>query len=388
MEKSSYTPNVFIFTRYYLPGFRAGGPIRSISNLVYHLERYIDFHIVTSDRDMGLSRHYNEVCLDTWIRNSENEVIYLSRLFFGFNLLSLILRNRKKSKVLYFNSFWDPMFTILPLIISKIFLNNCKVIIAPRGEFLDGALGVKRLKKNFYLWFFRSLGFVNNVVWHTTSYDECDAIRKLFKIDSNSIFQISNFSRIADKDIMKKGFLSGDTLRIVFLSRISPKKNLAFALSIISRLEFPTIFNIYGVIDDVEYWNYCQKLISQMNNHVIVIYHGSVDNRFVLDIFSDNDVFFLPTKSENFGHAIVESLLAGTPVLLSDKTPWRNLSSFGVGWDLPLNSDEVFLSTLNSYYSDLINGVSISRYNISQWINNRINHQYLINDYKIGRAHV
>ena len=49
-----------------------------------------------------------------------------------------------------------------------------------------------------------------------------------------------------------------------------------------------------------------------------------------------NDLFFLPTRGENFGHVIAEALSVGTPVLISDQTPWRKLAAVGLGHDLPL----------------------------------------------------
>jgi glycosyltransferase involved in cell wall biosynthesis len=44
----------------------------------------------------------------------------------------------------------------------------------------------------------------------------------------------------------------------------------------------------------------------------------------------------LPSRGENFGHIVPEAWAAGCPVLVSDRTPWRNLAQQGVGWDLPL----------------------------------------------------
>jgi len=39
-------------------------------------------------------------------------------------------------------------------------------------------------------------------------------------------------------------------------------------------------------------------------------------------------------------------LQAGTPVLISDQTPWKNLEYLKVGWDLPLESQEQFVKTI------------------------------------------
>ena len=76
-------------------------------------------------------------------------------------------------------------------------------------------------------------------------------------------------------------------------------------------------------------------------------YPGSADHEQVPQIIERYDLFFLPTLGENYGHVIAEALTAGTPVLLSDATPWRNLNSHGIGWDIPLNAGEdVFLKTI------------------------------------------
>jgi glycosyltransferase involved in cell wall biosynthesis len=48
--------------------------------------------------------------------------------------------------------------------------------------------------------------------------------------------------------------------------------------------------------------------------------------------------FYLTTWGENFGHAIAEALQHGKPVIISNRTPWRNLEEHQAGWDLPLEA--------------------------------------------------
>ena len=43
---------VLVFIGYYLPGYKAGGPVRSIANVVETLGDEFEFRIVTSDRDL------------------------------------------------------------------------------------------------------------------------------------------------------------------------------------------------------------------------------------------------------------------------------------------------------------------------------------------------
>lgn len=65
-----------------------------------------------------------------------------------------------------------------------------------------------------------------------------------------------------------------------------------------------------------------------------------------MNTLSAYDLFLLPTLGENYGHVIHEALLAGCPVLISNRTPWRNLEALGIGWDLPLEDPEQFRTVL------------------------------------------
>ena len=58
-------------------------------------------------------------------------------------------------------------------------------------------------------------------------------------------------------------------------------------------------------------------------------------------------ILLLPTFGENFGHSIFESLINCCPVLISDQTPWKNLSKKGFGWDLNLIQKEEFASKID-----------------------------------------
>jgi len=52
-------------------------------------------------------------------------------------------------------------------------------------------------------------------------------------------------------------------------------------------------------------------------------------------------VYILPSKSENFGHAIFEALSAGRPVITSNNTPWKNLKESKAGINVALEDTEI-----------------------------------------------
>ena len=69
---------VLCFCDFYLPGYRAGGPIRTIANMVLNLGDEIDFHIVTRDRDFGSNEPYRGVAIDAWNTVGKAKVFYAS----------------------------------------------------------------------------------------------------------------------------------------------------------------------------------------------------------------------------------------------------------------------------------------------------------------------
>ena len=129
---------------------------------------------------------------------------------------------------------------------------------------------------------------------------------------------------------------SGTPSRVVFLSRISPKKNLLFALDVLSKVTVPVEFTIFGPVSEPAYWAKCRAAIDALPDHVQVKVPGPVPSEKVIETLANHDLFFLPTRGENYGHVIAEAVQAGLPILISDRTPWKGLAKEGIGRDLPL----------------------------------------------------
>jgi glycosyltransferase involved in cell wall biosynthesis len=127
-------------------------------------------------------------------------------------------------------------------------------------------------------------------------------------------------------------------VRIAHISRISPKKNLAFLIDCLQYVTAETELLIAGPIDDQKYWDLCQKKAENLPNNILFRYIGEVNYPEVATILQKSHLFCLLTFGENFGHAIFEAFINGRPVLISDKTPWRQLTDRKAGWDLSLDN--------------------------------------------------
>jgi glycosyltransferase involved in cell wall biosynthesis len=119
-------------------------------------------------------------------------------------------------------------------------------------------------------------------------------------------------------------------LRIAFISRITPKKNLLFLLNALCRVRSSVELSVYGPIRDLSYWSSCKKIAEQLHDNVAFSYKGEIEPDAVPAAFANSHLFVFPTLGENYGHVILESLSASTPVLLSDQTPWKETSLGGI----------------------------------------------------------
>ncbi len=334
---------ILVSAHYYYPGFMAGGPIRTLINLINQLGHEFAFHLITSDRDSGDNGPYPGVAQSIWTRVGHAHVYYTRSGLLRLARLTWLFLSTPRD-LLYLNSLFDPAFTLLPLILRRIGVGPATpVVLAPRGELSAGALGLKKNKKALFLHIARQVGLYRSVIWQASSEYEAADIRS--SIDQNARILVapnlpSTLTNVAE--LPANWRKPGQPLKLVFLSRIAPKKNLDFALRVLQLVHVPIDFSIFGPHEDSTHLNHCRSLAASLPVHINVRWLGAVPPEEVAGVLARQDLFFFPTRGENYGHVIAEALSVGTPVLLADTTPWRNLESAGVGWDLPLEDQTAF----------------------------------------------
>ncbi len=337
---------ILIFIDWYLPGFKAGGPIQSISNLVSHLSGDFDFYIVTRDTDYCESIPYKSIKSDDW-NDSENgtKVYYFSQN----NLNRIGIRNLLRKTdfdVVYLNGIYSFYFTLLPLIYLRK-KHNKKVVVAARGMLAASALGVKKNKKSFFIRAVKILSLFDNVIFHATNENEKNDIQNVLG-EKYKIKVAANLPPSKAYDTNPNRIKDAGFVRIVNVARVAPEKNLLFALKALMLCRVNVEFDFYGPIYNQEYWNECKEVMNNLPQNVKVIYKGSVESEKVFDVLKEYHFMFMPTQGENFGHIILQSFMAGCPVIISDKTPWKNLEEKNIGWDIPLNDIEKFANIIEN----------------------------------------
>lgn len=352
MENDSGRPGrktgrvVLVFIHHYLPGFEAGGALRSLANMVELLGDEFDFHIVTSNHDLLDRKPYPGVLFNRWVPVGKARVWYCSGGLSGAWSLFKELRKFNKAPV-YLNSLFDPAFSLVPLVLAKLGVFKGPVIVGPRGELSPGALQLKSAKKRVFLKLAQTFQLYKDVVWHASTQLEKQDIVKIFP-DRRASLQVHVACDLVTHSASDRG-KEGGNRDVVFLSRISRKKNLDFALKALSLCQEPAVFHIYGTIEDAGYWDECKTLIAGLPSHVKVVFHGALAPAQVPDALASHGLFFFPTRGENYGHVIAEALAAGLPVLLSDRTPWYDVVDGGAGWVLTLDNVGGFAYAIDGF---------------------------------------
>ncbi len=201
--------------------------------------------MVTRDRDLGCDQPYSGLS-GQWVRRRQARIYYLDAK--NRRQLYRILRTLRSTMfdLLYVNSLWAT-FAVVPIVATRIGLLRVReILIAPRGELSPSALKVKSFKKRLFLRVWRPLIKSSRVRWHATSDREAQSIAQVFpraRIETRQVDVALPLEPMAPVEL-------DGPLRLVFIGRINPIKNLSLTILALARITRPVIFDLYGPVED------------------------------------------------------------------------------------------------------------------------------------------
>ncbi|QQR86277.1 MAG: glycosyltransferase [Flavobacteriales bacterium] len=337
-------PKVLAFIDWYTPGYKAGGPVRSMVNMVDHLSERIDFHIVTSDTEYTETTPYSGITPDRWTTLVGGEhVWYASTGGTNKGAWKRLLEEQEWSCV-YVNGLYSRWFSIMPLWL----LNGGKQrrVVAPRGMLASGMMEHGRFKKRAFLAGMRTFGCYKGVEFQATNAEEEQDIRHWLEPDG-VVHSIPNLGRMPVAHSTQQRAKVPGELKLLSVARIAKEKNTLFAIQCLRGLTGGITFDLYGPIYDEDYWRQCQEAMAQLPPNVHVSHKGTAHPEEVPGLMDEYDLLFMPSQGENFGHTMAEALARGLPLLISNRTPWKGLEAAHAGWDLPLDDRAAFVKALH-----------------------------------------
>lgn len=325
------------------PAYKAGGPIRSIVNLVGRLKDHFDIFVFAGAYDLSETQPMSGIELDQWTHHETGaKVFYATHNFQSWNSIKRII-NSVDPYFIHCNGMFSKAFTIYPLLMKKMGAIHCGIIVSVRGMLKPSALSYKAGKKKLFLRLVRLLGIHRFVRFHATDKTEAMDIASVFGNVEHYI--AANFPAPASVPYTPVSKSKGE-LNILFIGRIHPIKKLDFLLDAINKAGTGIKLTIAGLLEDKEYWKYCEQIAANNISGAIVEFVGDMPHNKLSVLIANTHIFALPTSGENFGHAIFESLSYGRPALISDQTPWRKLSISKAGWDIPLNDQDAYVRAI------------------------------------------
>jgi glycosyltransferase involved in cell wall biosynthesis len=338
---------ILVLVDWFVPGYKAGGPIQSCVNFVFAMKDDYSVYVLTSDTDHGETSPYEGIESGRWTTDLHPEinVCYLPKATLSPAAVKAQILAVQADYV-YLNHLFSPLFVVYPLWLKFRGRLKSEIVVCPRGALYESALSVKRYKKTPFLWLFRRMSLHKRVLFHATNQREKDAILQHFP--GSRVLIADNLPNMRQPPFQPLAKEKG-SLKLIFIARIVAIKNLLFLLDAMAKITTARLeLTIIGPVEDKGYWNDCEQKMATLPANITVQYLGPKRNDQLMPILFQHHLFALPTTGENFGHSIFEAFLAGRPVLISDQTPWLGLANRKAGWDLPLNNTEGFTRALET----------------------------------------
>ena len=233
---------IVIFCEHYLPGYKGGGPIRTVYNLTEQLGKEYSFTIVADDRDLGDEEAYLNIEYDAPNKVGNAEVWYIPPKGFTF---SLIKKLTKDADVVYCCGPYRD-YAYKAMLLKRFGKLKQSLVIASMGSFSEGAFKIKSLKKKAFVSAGKLLGLFKKIVWSVTSPMEAEEVKKHVSKRAQCYVAEDLPRKLTDINITTHE----KPLRIIFVSRICKKKNLYLAIEVLREVQQEVIFDIYGTKED------------------------------------------------------------------------------------------------------------------------------------------
>lgn len=319
----------------FYPATFYGGPISATWDLSKKLaEKGIEVYVSTTNANG--SKKLDVEC-NKYLKKEENvfvkyyneQIINKLSLSFIFGIWSDI----KKSDVVYIQYIFH-YTSVFALFFSWIL--GKKRLVCPRGSFSEWGMNYKMkwLKKIWVFCFV--LPFKKGIVWQASSYLEESDIKKKFPssaveiindgvdFQSFQVYQeipkIELVNRYSNSSITKVSNLFFSMGR---LHKIKGFDILIDAFHLFLKEDKDAKLIIAGGDDGVgeQLNNQIKKL--NIENSVFLI--GAIDFDEKKMLLNNCDYFTLASHFESFGIVVAEALSCGLPVVVSNKTPWREI---------------------------------------------------------------
>ncbi|WP_372776563.1 glycosyltransferase [Mangrovibacterium sp.] len=283
---------------------------------------------------------------------------------------------REKYDLIHLQHIWHPFIHIAATLCQQL---KIPYLITPRGMLEPWIMQRNPWKKKLAMILYQSKDIRKAALLHTTCELEKRNVQSLgFR---NPVVVIPNGLNLNEIPAPKSKYGSK---KLVFLSRIHPKKGLELFLTAWKQANIESWTLEIAGDGDAGYIDQLNEKIKtdDIKRAKLVGPQYGADK---WDFLKDADLFILPTYSENFGIVVAEALAVGIPVITTTGTPWEELNTYECGWWIDLKLPNL-INTLQDATNKSVNELKKMGQNGIKLINQNYGIQSvadrLINSYK------
>jgi glycosyltransferase involved in cell wall biosynthesis len=329
-----------------------GGPSQMILGLSKALANNgIELTIITTNSNGDQGQAPLNVPLKTPIKQDGYEIIYFQcspfkRYKFSFDLLMWLNSNINNYDLAHIHALFSPVTTAAATICR---MKNVPYILRPLGTLDPADLKKKKQLKNIYGYLLEKPNISGAAGIHFTSQKECDVSFRFGAKTNDLIIPLG--VEIAENlslfnNIRQELGINDNIPLILFMSRIEPKKGLDLlipALEILLNEGLNFHFILAGANpQDQIYEDSIKEQINHSSLKKSTTITGFVTGENKLKLLQNADLFVLPSYYENFGIAVVEAMLMGIPVVISDQVYiYQEIEKAKAGWICNCNKEDL-----------------------------------------------
>lgn len=238
-------------------------------------------------------------------------------------------------------------------------------VLSPHGMLDDWCMAQSSANKRVFMLLFGRRLLKGAAAVHFTAQAELDQARKLLPHDRTRVlplvFDMGPYEKLPGVHLASERFnieAESGAIRLLFLSRIHPKKGLERLLRAAQTLAGPGsgVRLLIAGTGEAAYEQEIKALAERLGVADHVRFLGPVTGAMKVSLYQLADLFVLPTSQENFGFVFFEALAAGTPLVTTRAVDtWRELEASGAAhvFELPAGEDASARATAGAIKSAL-----------------------------------
>ncbi|AFZ20894.1 glycosyltransferase [Allocoleopsis franciscana PCC 7113] len=319
-----------------------GGPSQMVKGLSSALaSQGVNVTVLTTDSNGDVGQLPLDVPLNQPVEQDGYQVRYFRcspfrRYKFSLDLLRWLWQEAREFDLAHIHALFSPVSTAAAAIARH---KNLPYILRPLGTLDPADLQKKRQLKQIYAALWERSNLARAAGIHFTSAQEAK-ISERFGIQTRDLvipLGVTPLVMPPKGESRRQLGISEHTPLLLFMSRIDPKKGLKLLIPALEKLLAEGI-NFHFVLagtnpQDPDYESQITEQIKTSPLFSCTTITGFVKGELKAALLQDADLFVLPSYYENFGIAVAEAMVAGTPVVISDQVHiWEEVKSTQAGW--------------------------------------------------------